>query len=1392
MSKILHLKLDTIENRQVPDLSGNQYHGTVQGCTIAADDAFGNVMNFHESNDYIQIANYKGVTQNNARTVSAWVKTSQDNATIISWGTDAIGRKWIFRVQNHIGVQGAIRIEVNSGYIVGSTPVNEGEWHHVACTYNTNDGANITDAKLYVDGKLEEVSAEISRTLNTASGNDVKIGTGHSNRYFNGQMGPIRLYDHALSQTDILQVMNEDRGWNNFRQIYPIDFNLYDKDNQNVLYIENASDQQLTLQITNASDQQIQLDDLQATVSNTNYHFALRFRPDTLSPASLGGPDKIHLAPTTAESWEMAPPEKDTAGMDVIYLKSKTPDHTLDPGVVQTLVFENAGADAGQGTRGTRVGLQCTNIQYTNNATPLSAGREIHLDVVNHRGKKDIPLHAGFVGDNAVLNDGSTANSLTIKLTNTALYDPANPDKSRLTFQHDNDETKISRIIIAFDTGDTSEEWALATAAQLDSIVVDNPGGWSVVKNTEAAAPQWELTPAENSIVLPGENAPQNSADNYFDIVIDNIITDHPTGHTHINVRYENIPGYWDGQKALVIEKQPLLFYNKNVGIGTVKPTEKLEVNGSLKTDSLITKNIYSLTAWNQAKKIQASDAQTNDYFGRSIAVNGDWALVGAYGEDTGGSNTGSAYLFRREGSTWVQKQKIQASDAQANDYFGFSIAINGDWALVGAYGEDTGGSKAGSAYLFHREGNTWVQKQKIQASDTQAGDKFGYSVAINGDWALVGAYGEDTGGSNAGSAYLFQMEGSAWVQKQKIQASDAGASDYFGRSVAINGDWALVGAYQEDTGGSNAGSAYLFQMEGSAWVQKQKIQASDAGASDYFGRSVAINGDWVLVGAHGEDTGGSSAGSAYLFHREGNAWVEKQKIQASDAQTSDYFGYSVAINGNWALVGAYGEDTGGSSAGSAYLFHLEGNTWMEKQKIQASDAQASDYFGYSVAINGDWALVGAHGEDTGGSNAGSTYLFQIKTAGQITLDENTGNIGIGTDQPDSKLHVAGGPFSVTPTRQKKEGIFLFPTIHEGTGGGHGGGRIFFSEYNQSNGFSLGYNGGLDDMILNWPTHTFCISNHHNNDEQGNIALAINKLNGNVGIGTSSPQSKLDIEGGVAIGADYSGTHTAPSDGLLVQGKVGIGTGSPSEKLHVAGAITINNYIKHNGDSNTRIGFPANDTIKFRTNGTDRLTINPSGNVGIGTESPVGRLNIVGSGGPGQGIQIDNREIKFRGDGSQHFSIYNNKRPDSLTIETTSGSENMGEDGNVKLAIHQNGNVGIGTSAPTEKLEINGNLKVQGAMGAQNLNASGGYQKLGNFMIQWGRFQNSKNNEQSFNFPTSFKNNCFGMSVNWEIDIQYRISPYGLSKSGFKIHVANAVSNTAYFTWMAIGDCDPG
>ena len=211
---------------------------------------------------------------------------------------------------------------------------------------------------------------------------------------------------------------------------------------------------------------------------------------------------------------------------------------------------------------------------------------------------------------------------------------------------------------------------------------------------------------------------------------------------------------------------------------------------------------------------------------------------------------------------TWLERQNLLSSDGAVNDQFG-CVSISGDYAIVGAPLDDDKGTDSGSAYIFKWDGTIWVEQQKLTASDGAAGDRFGWFISISGDYAIVGAFYGDSG---KGSAYIFKWDGTIWVEQQKLTASDGAAFDQFGCSVSISGDYAIVGAYYDDDKGTDSGSAYIFKWDGTSWVRQQKLTASDGAVNDIFGVSVSISGDYAIVGARLDDDKGDNSGSAYIF----------------------------------------------------------------------------------------------------------------------------------------------------------------------------------------------------------------------------------------------------------------------------------------------------------------------------------------------------------------------------------------------------------------------------------------------------------------------------------------------------------------------------------------------
>jgi hypothetical protein len=323
-----------------------------------------------------------------------------------------------------------------------------------------------------------------------------------------------------------------------------------------------------------------------------------------------------------------------------------------------------------------------------------------------------------------------------------------------------------------------------------------------------------------------------------------------------------------------------------------------------------------------------------------------------------------------------VQQAKLFSSDVLASDEFGVAVAIDADTIVVGAFLDDDGGSASGSAYVFVRVGNTWTQQAKLTATDGAANDRLGRSVAIDGDTIVAGAFRDDVGGGDSGSAYVFTRTGSTWMQEAKLFATDGDADDEFGRTVAIDGDTIVVGAIRDEDYGTDSGSAYVFVRSGVTWVEEAKLVATDGAAGDEYGRAVAISGDTVIVGSFRDDDGGENAGSAYVFVRSGTSWTQEAKLLASDRAANDRFGRAVAVRGDSAAIGAFLDDDVASASGSVYLFSRTGTTWSEEGKLVAADGAANDEFARSLSFDGATLVAGSRRDDDNGDQSGSAYVF--------------------------------------------------------------------------------------------------------------------------------------------------------------------------------------------------------------------------------------------------------------------------------------------------------------------------------------------------------------------------------------------------------------------------------
>ena len=379
---------------------------------------------------------------------------------------------------------------------------------------------------------------------------------------------------------------------------------------------------------------------------------------------------------------------------------------------------------------------------------------------------------------------------------------------------------------------------------------------------------------------------------------------------------------------------------------------------------------------WVLDQKLLASDGASDDWFGFSIDIDGEYAIIGAQWDDVNGIvNAGSAYIFHYDGEHWVEEAKLSASDGEEGDWFGHSVSISGQYAFISAVSDDTVGAVSGSVYVFKHEGTDWIEEQKIlvQPDGGASAIDFGWSVCIEEDYALVGAINDDDCGDSSGSTYVFQYDDTRWNQVQKLLPADGKAWAFFGYCISIDGDSAIIGARCDEY----TGAAYIFTLEGTTWVETQKLVAADGDGGDYFGKAVFLKGQYAIVGAHYDDDNGEESGSAYIFYYNGSSWIQQAKIIASDGEAEEEFGDAVYINDEYALVGVQFDDDQGMYSGSAYLFKRDGAIWVEQAKLLPPDGGYWQQFGNAVFMTDESAFVCSLYDDENGLYSGSTYIYK-------------------------------------------------------------------------------------------------------------------------------------------------------------------------------------------------------------------------------------------------------------------------------------------------------------------------------------------------------------------------------------------------------------------------------
>lgn len=363
--------------------------------------------------------------------------------------------------------------------------------------------------------------------------------------------------------------------------------------------------------------------------------------------------------------------------------------------------------------------------------------------------------------------------------------------------------------------------------------------------------------------------------------------------------------------------------------------------------------------------KLIASDGTALDGLGWVTRIDGDRVVIGTHGAE-------AAYTFVSGPSGWVEEQILTASDGFMGQYFGQAADLDGDTLVIGAQQDNEHGLRSGAAYVFDWDGSSWSEQQKLALPGSQPDHSFGYSVCLDGDTLAISSIGDDPE-----SVHVFLRSGTTWThQAELVRELPGGSGDSFGHRLDLDGDTLVVGAPWDTSTGFTGGAAYVFQRIGTTWTQQARLLYEDT--LDEFGRSVAIHGDTIVVGAPGRDAEGPGRGAAYVYVRSGTSWSQEVKLMASDATDLDRFGHSVTVQGDIAYIGAIGDQ---ASTGAVYRFARTGAAWTETNKVLAVYTPHNSSIGCSIDLDGNRLAVGAYLSHAGvPDRAGVGYVFEEMT----------------------------------------------------------------------------------------------------------------------------------------------------------------------------------------------------------------------------------------------------------------------------------------------------------------------------------------------------------------------------------------------------------------------------
>ncbi len=325
----------------------------------------------------------------------------------------------------------------------------------------------------------------------------------------------------------------------------------------------------------------------------------------------------------------------------------------------------------------------------------------------------------------------------------------------------------------------------------------------------------------------------------------------------------------------------------------------------------------------------------------------------------------------------WVEWPQLRANPQQQEAYFGWSVALEDGIAVIGAREDSSHGDRAGAAFAFAIDGEHWVQTQRMLPDDVAAGDGFGVDVALEGEWLVVGAYEDDDVGTDAGAAYVFRNCQGQWELFQKLLPWDGGGSlSYFGEAVAISGNHLVAGAFNH-TSSDALGAVYVFKFDGAQWMPDQVLPNPDGAEPDNFGRALALDGQWLIVGAQHDATLSPKAGAAYVYNFSNDGWTLTAELFPEDDVPTSWFGHSVAVDASRLVVGAPGDSDDTPESGRVYVYEYDGVAWQNVSSI-SSPGPDGDQFAFGVSLDDTRLAVGAYRDGVQGFRSGAAYIYDL------------------------------------------------------------------------------------------------------------------------------------------------------------------------------------------------------------------------------------------------------------------------------------------------------------------------------------------------------------------------------------------------------------------------------